>query len=77
MQTSTALVVYLETLGTERRGAVGGQKDSGHLETRHFQFGGCLGSWVGLIATSLRTWARWESLRGRGDRNTKVHFYFR
>lgn len=44
VQTSTARVVYLETLGTVKRGPVREQKNSGCLETRHFQFRGCLGS---------------------------------
>ena len=41
VQTSTARVVYLETLGTVKRGPVSEQKNSGCLETRHFQFRGC------------------------------------
>lgn len=74
VQTGTALVVYLETLGTVKRGPVRKQKDSGCLETRHFQFRGCLGSWVGL--TTVRTWATWGSLLGGGNRNRTIHFYF-
>lgn len=51
VQASTNLVVRSETPGTVRKGPVGGQKDSGLLENRHFQSGGCLrspgGGWSG------------------------------
>lgn len=62
-------------LRSSEEGRVVGQKDMGHLETTHFQYGGCLGSWVGLVMTFVKTWARWGSLLGSGDRNKTVHFY--
>lgn len=59
---------------SSEQGHVGGQKDSGHLETVHFQFRGCLGSWVGLVMPFVKTWARWGSLLGSGMIEIRVHF---